>query len=168
MEWIALDTVVSQVCSDYLKAQEWLQDSALKDWVHRWTYAPLYLSGGYLRRYQQELRRERRQGAPDCTGVLRVAHQVTARHFSEDGERCLVIDHQTQRRMATYSTRSRERLHTQDVGECAMVYQMIYDARNRRWKIDSFVQQLPSGWDNPKLSQRIVLQAHLPAAKRDH
>jgi hypothetical protein len=50
-----------------------------------------------------------------------------------------------------------------------MVYQMVYDTRARRWKVDSFIQELPLGWGNPKLVRHIKVQAELPApAGRDN
>jgi hypothetical protein len=166
---MAPDTVIFQVRSDYLSAVEWLHDSALKDWSHQWTYAPLYFSGSYLKRHQRVLRQLASAREPQCIGILRADHQVDVRYSSEDRERCLVIDLQTQRRMATYDLISRARLHTQDLGCSAMVYQMLYDVRSRRWKIDAFVQQLPSGWGNPKVARHITVLANLSApAGRDN
>ena len=168
-EWMAPDTVLFQVRSDYLGALQWLHDSALKDWSHQLSYAPLYLSGSFLKRHQRLLKQNASSRGPHCIGILRADHQVEVRYFSEDGERCLVIDSQTQRRMATYDLASRERLHTQDLGSCTMVYQMVYDTRTRRWKIDSFIQELPLGWGNPKLVRHIKVQAELPTpAGRDN
>jgi len=168
-EWMAPDTVMAQVRSDYLKALDWLHDSALKNWTHRWTYAPLYLAGAYLRWHQQCLQQQRESPEPHYAGVLRADHLVEVRSFSRDGERCLVIDSQTQRRMATYDPVGRTRIHTQDLGDCAMVYQMVYDVRSQRWKISAFIQQLPLGWGNPRLAQRIELLSDLTVpAGRDH
>ena len=168
-EWMAPEAVVLRVHSDYMSALEWLQDSALKTWLHQWTYAPLYLSGDCLRHHQQVLRQKREQPGPDCVGILRSAHHIEVRCFSEDGERCLVIDNQSQRRMATYDAVSHERIHTQDLGSCAVVYQMAYDLRTRRWKVDSFVQQLPLGWGDPKAARWLTLLTDLSASTgRDH
>lgn len=168
-EWMAPDTVLLQVRSDYLGALQWLQDSALKDWTHRLTHAPLYLSGMFLKRHQHVLKKSTTLQGPQCIGILRADHQVDVRYFSEDGERCLVIDNQTQRRMATYDLASRERVHTQDLGSCVMVYQMVYDTHARRWKIDAFIQELPQGWGSPNIARHIRVQAHLRApAGRDN
>ncbi len=160
-EWMAPDTVIQQVRSDYLLALDWLHDSALKNWTHRWTYAPLYLSGAYLKAHQLNLQQQRQITGFRGEGVLRADHNVDIRYFSEDGERCLVVDSQTQRRMATYDPVTRARLHTQDLGDCAVVYRMNYDTRSQRWKIESFVQQLPSGWGNPKIARKIKVLGEL-------
>lgn len=168
-EWMAPDTVLVQVRSDYLGALQWLHDSALRDWSQQYSQASQYLSGTFLKRYQRLLKQNASSRGPHCIGILRADHQVEVRYFSEDGERCLVIDSQTQRRMATYDRDSRARLHTQDLGSCTMVYQMVYDTRARRWKVDSFIQELPLGWGNPKLVRHIKVQAELPApAGRDN
>jgi hypothetical protein len=166
---MASETIYFQVRSDYLNAVEWLRDSALKDWSHQWTYAALYLTGAALKRHQRILKRQLGVGVPHCIGVLRADHQVDVRHFSEDGTSCLVIDVQTHRRMATYDVASRERLHTQDLGSCAVVYRMVYDKEVRRWKIDSFIQTLPPGWSSHRLSPPLTLLTELPApAGRDN
>jgi hypothetical protein len=157
------DTVLFQVRSDYLGALQWLHDSALKVWSHQLTYAPLYLSGSFLQRHQRALKQMAGSPAPHCIGILRADHQVDVRYFSEDGEHCLVIDHQTQRRMATYDLESRTRLHTQDLGSCSVVYQMICDVRTRRWRIDSFIQELPLGWGNPGVARHIKMQVNFSA-----
>ncbi|MBZ0298220.1 MAG: hypothetical protein K8J31_00680 [Anaerolineae bacterium] len=160
---------MAQIRSDYLGALDWLHDSALKNWTHQWTYAPLYLSGVYLKRHQHILQQRRKSRAPRCVGVLRADHLVEVGCFSDDGDRCLVIDSQTQRRMATYELATRARLHTQDFGSCTLVYQMVYDARSQRWKIDAFIQQLPVGWGNPKVNPRIKVLNDLPTpAGRDN
>lgn len=165
-EWMAPDTVVHQVRSDYLAALEWLHDSALKHTRHQWAYAPLFLSGAYLKRHQRILRSQREAAPPRLVGILRSDHVIEVRHFSEDGESCLVIDHQEQRRMATYDFETRTRLHTQDVGACTLVYQMVYDLSSQRWKIAAFVQQLPLGWGSPKLTRHIRVLAQLPSSAR--
>jgi hypothetical protein len=155
--------VVNQVRLEYLAAVEWLHVNA---WSRSSSDAAHYLAGTYLKQYQ--LLRQKRGGSNmlPYVGVLRADHRVIVRHFSEDGRRCLVIDHQVQRRMATYERKTRTRLHTQDMGDCALVYQMIYDNGNRHWKIAAFIQQLPQGW---RSSQQIDLVTDLPsAAGRDN
>ena len=163
---MAHDTTLNQVLSDYLNALDWLQNSALKSWTHQWTYAPLYLSGSYLKNYQRALHDQSQAPGPASAGVLRADHHIEVRRFSEDSDQCVLIDTQSQRRMATYDTTTLERVHTQDLGEVTVVYRMAYDARSRRWKIDGFIQQLPSGWGNPKLMPHIMLMAELSAHSR--
>jgi hypothetical protein len=161
-EWMAPENVVEAVSRDYLAAMRWLQESVLGHWTHQWSTAPSFLSGAYLRRYQAILMDYRARGAPRCVGVLRADHHIDVRHFSEDGQQCLVIDHQAGRRMATYDSRTLERLHTQDLGDSTVVYQMRYDTEEQRWKIDNFVQELPLGWGSR--TRHIRLLSTLPAA----
>jgi hypothetical protein len=106
----------------------------------------------------------RSRGLPRCYGVLRADHLVQVRQFSDDGERCLVIDRQMQRRMATYNTRTRSRVSTQDLGSGAVLYAMVYVAKERRWKIDSLIQELPIGWGSHHTQPRIQEHASLPEA----
>lgn len=165
-EWMAPEAVVNQVRLEYLAAVEWLHANA---WLYHGSDAAQYLDGVYLRQYQALLKNRHNAGLPQCVGVLRADHRVVVRHFSEDGSRCLVIDHQMQRRMATYERKTRRRIHTQDMGDCALVYEMVYDSQRRRWKIAAFVQQLPHGWDNLQSSQRIDIVTEMPsAAGRDY
>lgn len=163
-EWMAPEEVVQQVRADYLSAVEWLQEGVLEDSFEHLSQATFYLDSSYLRRYQTVLQPFLTDSAPRFVGVLRADHHVQVRHFSEDGRRCLVIDCQTQRRMATYDRRHNVRLHTQDLDEGAGVYQMVYDSRDQRWKIEAFIQELPAGWGSLKTPQRVKLSNHLPAA----
>ena len=154
-EWMAPDEVVEQVRADYLAAIQWLQNSQLASWAHQWSGASLHLSGMLLKRHQQILMQYRSGSMPRFVGVLRADHRVEVRHFSDDGERCVVIDHQADRRMATYDPHTQERVMTQDLGAGAVVYQMRYDATDRRWKLEAFVQELPHGWGSGKAVRRL-------------
>jgi hypothetical protein len=163
-EWMAPDEVVEQVRADYLTALRWMHDHMLSASHYQLANAPTYLNGAYLKRYQAIVTQNRAIGAPRGVGILRADHQVFVRQFSEDGEHCLVIDQQEQRRMATYDPRSHERVHTQDLGDGAVVYSMHYDLIDRRWKIDEFVQELPPGWGGHIPSRRIRELATLPTS----
>lgn len=163
-EWMAPDEVVQEVREHYLEAIHWLHDSATSTWSQQWSSAAYYLSGATLRRHQQILVHYRSNGVPNCYGVLRADHLVQVRQFSDDGERCLVIDQQSQRRMATYNTRTRERVMTQDLGSGVVIYSMVYTAKERRWKIDTLVQELPLGWGTHNTLPRIQEHASLPDA----
>lgn len=163
-EWMAPDDVVRDVREHYLEAIHWLHDSTTSTWGQQWSSSAYYLSGAYLRRHQQILMHYRTNGLPSCYGVLRADHYVQVRQFSEDGDRCLIIDRQSQRRMATYNTRTRTRVMTQDLGSGTVVYVLVYTAKERRWKIDSFVQELPLGWGNHRAQPRIQEHATLPDA----
>jgi hypothetical protein len=160
---MAPEEVIQQVRSDYLSAVDWLQNSVLDDSFNKHpTRAAVYLDGAYLRRYTLLLQPFLTNEAPRFVGVLRADHEVRVRHFSEDGRRCVVIDCQTQRRMATNDRRHNVRLHTQDLDAGAVVYQMVYDSRDRRWKIEAFIQELPAGWWSSKTPQRVKVSIHLP------
>lgn len=167
-EWMAPDEVVAQVRADYLAAVHWLQETMLRP-AEVWSIqAERYLTGPYLKRYQDWCR-QRLQSEPRFLGILRADHQVQVRHFSDDGVRCLVIDVQTQRRMATYDVRAQKRLHTQDLGSYAAVYQLRYDTAGKRWKLEAFIQDLPAGWTSANPAERVILSTALPQpAGRDH
>ncbi|HVU11972.1 MAG TPA: hypothetical protein VHD90_11875, partial [Phototrophicaceae bacterium] len=134
-EWMAPDDVIEQVREQYLEAINWLNESMLMSWTQQLTAASAYLSGSFLRRYRNLLLSQRSARGVQLTGVLRADHNVEVRQFSENGGFCLVVDHQTQRRMATYNHRTQERLHTQDMGDGVVVYAMLYDSKEGRWKI---------------------------------
>jgi hypothetical protein len=161
-EWMAPDDVVDCVREDYLSAVRWLGDNMLTSWPHQWAGSLNYLSGPYLKRFRMGTP-PLSGGHPRAVGVLRADHQVTVRCFSEDGECCLVIDRQSQRRMATYDARTRERIMTQDLGDGAVVYQMRYDVETGRWKIHDFIQELPLGWGAQRRQGRIREMTALPS-----
>jgi hypothetical protein len=135
--------VVSRVQLDYLSAVTWFQDAALNDWTHLWAVAPMYLSGHFLRRYRALVNSASKAGAPAVVGVLRADHEVSVRGFAADGARCIVVDTQLHRRMATYHRPSRARVSTQDLGSGVVVYRMAFDTGASRWTIDALVQHLP-------------------------
>ncbi len=160
-EWMAPDAVVQQVRAHYLEAINWLHESALLSWAQQWSSASDYLAGNYLKRFRNLLLTQRDSKTVQFSGILRADHVVEARQFSETGGTCLIVDHQSQRRMATYNRRTQERLHTQDLGDGAVVVVMLYDARDGRWKIGSFIQELPVGWRTRPLIQEL---SSLPGA----
>jgi hypothetical protein len=118
----------------------------LMSWAQQWADAPYYLSSTYLKRHRSLLLAHRDAKGVPLTGILRADHVVEVRQFSENGDFCVVIDHQSQRRMATYNRKTQERSITQDLGDGASVYAMIYDSKDQRWKVGAFVQELPLGW----------------------
>lgn len=148
-EWMAPDDVVRFVRRQYLESIEWVNH------VERDSrYAPRFVTGAMLVRIGQGI--WTRSTAPLFVGILRSDHRLEVRRFSEDGERCLILDHQTQRRMATYHTRTGQRAATQDLGDATLVYSMVYDSSDGRWKIDAFVQELPTGWERRRSAKLIV------------
>jgi hypothetical protein len=167
VEWMASDAVIKQIESDYLQTFDWLHESLVSERLGSPGQAAGFLTGHALKRYQMLVVHYQRQQVKGSRfiGVLRADHHVEVRHFSEDGSRCLVIDRQTNRRMATYDRQAQVRLHTQDLGDGAVVYRMVYDDVIRRWKLEAFVQELPAGWG----SRRVRLLTSLPTAiGRDH
>ena len=139
-----------------------MQENRLSHWLHQAKAAPRYLSHQQLKHCYKVLRSEQLGNAPCCVDVLRADHHVSIRHFSEDGGRCLVIDQQSHRRMATYDYTSQTRLHTQDLGDCTLVYQMHYDLGDHHWKIAAFIQQMPTGWDHPSVSRLLEWMPDTP------
>lgn len=166
---MAPNPVLERVRDDYLEAMDWLHNCMTLDRAQRWVVAPIYLEGGYLKRFQRIINYYQSTGQTQTYGVLRATHEVNVRYFSENGERCLVVDTQAQRRMATYDLETGERLHTQDLGECTCVYQMVYSSGGNRWKIESFIQELPTGWNQLSGGSRVQLLTHLSeSAGRDN
>lgn len=168
-EWMAPNDVVRQVSADYLDGMAWLRESVLLRPVQQMADSPLHLTGNYLERYQSLVQHSTIAKAPRLMGVLYAEHMVEVRQFSEDGLRCLVIDLQRSRRMMTYDCERREVLHVQDLDEGAVVHQMVYDDRSLRWKIERFIQELPSGWGQNAFPDCVRLASHLPTSiGRDH
>lgn len=168
-EWMAPEDVVQQVKDDYLMTINWLQDSALKPWPLQLKQAPDYLSGPFLDQHQKHIAKCRSMRRPTLVGILRADHRVEVRRFGESGATCLVIDTQSERRMATYDYDTGERHHTQDMGSGAFVFSMCYDTDTERWKVDQFIQELPLGWRKPGAARRIELHAELSTkVGRDH
>ncbi len=168
-EWTAPDPVITRVKADYLGAMRWLEDSVSQRWSEQWNAVPYYFSGSCLKRHQEILKRYRIGQVMRYAGILKSSHDVSVRHFSEDGERCLVLDYQGSRRITTYNLHTKERLATQRLGDGTLVYEMVYDKQARRWKVNRFIQQLPVGWHHRKSSRQMrVLTALPPAIGRDN
>jgi hypothetical protein len=168
-EWMAPDEVVNRVHENYLAAMRWLHESMLQDWSLQWTGAGEHLSGPALHRHQEILKHYVIRKPQRYIGVLRCSHQVEVRHFSEDGERCLIVDRQSSRRMATYDYWTKTRLTTQDLGDGTLVYEMAYDRQSRSWKVDAYIQELPLGWGaNAKTNRIRPLTALPPSMGRDN
>ncbi|MCA9916009.1 MAG: hypothetical protein H6671_14155 [Anaerolineaceae bacterium] len=159
---MAPDSTVEQVQIDYLAAMEWLQDSLLQAWPRPLASAPIYLAGQYLRHYQHIMTQYQGRRSYCFVGVLRCDHQVQVKAFADDRRTCVVIDFQTQRRMATYDYQTRERLHTQYLPDGVTVYKMVYDDRGARWKIAALIQELPLGWENKSVLQEMSVIPDFP------
>lgn len=146
-EWMASETVVQHVTTDYLAAQRWLAETQLLDYMTCLRGIERYFSGAMLREHQRLLQHQLSRNRARFVGILRADHTISVRRFGEDGQSCLIIDRQSERRMATYDYWTKQRILTQDLGAGDLVYQMIYDRGVGRWKVDDFIQQLPIGWE---------------------
>jgi hypothetical protein len=164
-EWLAPQDVLRQVSVHYLEAVEWLQNALMTRSARLWSLSSAYLSGVYWRRCQEFLGEHVRR--PRAVGVLRASHQPEIRCFSRTGALCHVIDLQMGRRIATYEPQHMTRVGTQDMGDGAEVYMMRYDVRDRRWKIDSFVQELPVNWNTRFQPLQPLLKSTDPHIGRD-
>jgi hypothetical protein len=158
-EWVAPDDVVHQVSDDYLHAVEWLTSAAGGQQVQ---LAPKYLAGRFLTRFQTIISYQSAPHRTYFTGIMTARHHIQVRQFSEDGCRCLVVDCQTERRMESHQLVERGWSLAQDLGDGALVFQMCYDTNARRWKIESFIQELPAGWGNHADVGRVRLLSQLP------
>jgi hypothetical protein len=170
-EWNAPDYVHQQVRNDYLMATRWMRDCAFSSWTEQWAGAPYYFAGLHLQRHQKILTKQRSGQESRFRDVMDAEHFVEVRHFSSDGERCLVIDHQTERSMATYHHATLQPCMRQALDDAAVIYQMVYDRSASRWKIDQFVQELPSALRTGRMTnyKRVKVLAELPPTTgRDH
>jgi hypothetical protein len=156
-EWMAPGPIVETVQRDYLAFYEYAAATLPKGWMAYLRNLDHYLSGDMLRLQRESLYLRLRHNRGRIVGIIRANHHLQVRHFSGDGMRCLVIDHQTEQRMATYDYWTSERLHTQDLGGMVYIYQMQFDQAAGRWKIDHLVQQM-----QPDVYPTHVLELNLP------
>lgn len=166
-EWMAPDQVVHEVRQNFLEAVMWLHEGGLPIFEPQWSSPQYYLTGEALRRHDQMFADYETGRLSKFASVLRMHHQTLVRRFSKDGRRCLVVDYQTERRMATYDVRRQTRLHTQDLGSGVVVYRMAYHGRDQRWKIEAMVQELPAAWGKPGTPRIEEVQFMPPAHGRD-
>lgn len=158
-EWIAPDDVILQVRNDYLHAIEWLTRTALGEEI---SLAPHYLTGRFLERFQTIINYQNSPHHTHFVGVMTARHHIQVRQFSDDGSRCLVVDSQTERRVESRQLHHAGWSLAQDLGDGALVFQMCYDTKAQRWKIESFIQELPAGWGSGADVGRVRLLSHLP------
>ncbi|HRF94177.1 MAG TPA: hypothetical protein PLZ51_03235 [Aggregatilineales bacterium] len=154
----------STVQADYLRAIAWLGKNHFLSHSTRLIEAPEHLYGVFLAEYITSLTPHH----PPFVGVLRCIHTLSIQPFENDPLRCLVIDTQITRRMVTYSTKTYRRVATQDLGNSAVVYEMCYDTPSNRWKLNRFIQELPSGWNGIKSAYPIELVTGFPSQNMGH
>jgi hypothetical protein len=170
-EWNAPDYVHQQVRNDYLMATRWMRDCAFSSWTEQWAGAPYYFAGLHLHRHQKILTKQRAGQETPYRDLMDAEHFIEVRHFSSDGERCLVIDHQTERTITTYHHTTCKPWMRQALDDAAVIYQMVYDRSTSRWKIEQFVQELPSALRTGRMTnqKRVKVLAELPPTLgRDH
>jgi hypothetical protein len=166
-EWMAPDDVLHAVQADYLHAQRWIAETMLAGYAKFTDEAPRYFTGSYLKRQQKlaALHLKSNPRGQRYIGVLRCEHKIRIRHFSDDGLECYLLDRQMNRAIVTYDYPCLNPISTQALDQGAYVYRMIFDRKERHWKIEDFVQQLPLGWEEQVISNdSIRLDESLPAA----
>ncbi len=164
-EWTAPDYVRQQVRADYLDA------------FYQLTHAPMltreaaerYLSGTMLLFFREVMLYYRTD--PRFFETLCADHYVMVRSFSEDGERCLLFDRQTNRKVTLLRDKDLKPWFTQAIDDAVYVYRMVYDRSLRRWKIESFLYQIPLSVGNDKhlfLYPSTVLSPNMPKMGREN
>ena len=148
-EWMAPGDVVQAVQRDYMSFYQYVAEKLPQGWLEYMRDLNEYLCEDLLREQRESLDTRLRHNRGRMIDILRANHSLQVRHFSDDGTRCIIIDHQTEQRMATYDYWSGNRLHTQDLGSTTYVYEMQYDLRAQKWKLARFIQVLPPGSFTP-------------------
>ena len=143
-EWIAPEEIMDTVVQHYMEYIEFAQETLLSGWTRYYHDMTNYLSGEYLRLQKQNLDARLRKDDLRIIDILRADHEVRVRDFSDDGLRCLLLDYQQERRLATYHYWSKRRIHTQHLDDVICIYRMRFDQINRRWKIADYIQELPA------------------------
>jgi len=164
-EWVAPEYVRQQARADYLEA------------FHQLTHAPTltrevagrYLSGTMLLFFREVMLYYRTD--PRFFETLRADHYVMVRGFSADGERCLLFDRQTNRKVTLLRAKDLKPWLTQAIDDAVYVYRMAYDRSMRRWKIESFLYQIPLSADSDAhlfLYHPSLSSAYLPKIGREN
>ncbi len=129
----------NHIIQDYLAAVEWLAESALLETERQWNDAQYFLSGQFLHRHRILLE----QSPPPFIGILRSVRQVSVQTIPSIQNRCLIVDQQSHRRMATYAYETLRRCFTQDLGDATVVIEMKFDRLHNRWKLHHYIQEIP-------------------------
>ncbi len=162
-EWMASPEIVEQVAWDYHAAQEWLA-TCVTNWGRFAAGLERYTAGAYLK-HQRRVLAFLMERQPRLALKQFSAHEVSVRRFSADGLRCLLIDHQASRILTTVSYWTGRTLHRQRLEDAALVYQMLYDIDDKRWKIERLIQELPLGAHSTASKEsRVIVAANLPTA----
>lgn len=138
-EWTAPDYVRQQVRADYLAAFERLSGGAPPTPIE----AAHYLSGPMLSMLTH-MQGRLHMAAPFYEAIS-ADHYVTVRGFTVDGERCLLIDRQVNRKIAVARLPYGTPWLVQAIDDGIVVYRMAYDRTLRRWKIEEYLHHIPLG-----------------------
>jgi hypothetical protein len=161
-EWIAPTDVIEAVTEDYLAFYTYAAERLRQGWVAYGRDLNEHLTGDLLTQQRESIALRLQSDRGRVVDVLRADHDVQVRNFSTDGMGCIVIDHQSDQRLATYDYWAGHRLHTQDMGMSIYVYEMAFDQRAEKWKIARFIQCLPPGTRRPGT---LVLNLPQPAGR---
>lgn len=158
-EWIAPPPIQEQVKRDYLAFYRYATQTLPQGWVAYGHGLSRYLCDDMLQQQRESLNMRLEHDRGRLVDILRASHEVHVRNFSSDGMRCIVIDQQSEQRMATYDYWNGDRLHTQDLGSTVYIYVMRYDAKQERWRIAKHIQQFI-----PNTCQPISVELTAPPA----
>lgn len=144
-EWIAPNPIIENVKRDYLSFYDYATQTLPQGWLAYMRDLNQYMTDDLLREQRHSLSIRLQNDRGRIFDILRANHHIEVRNFSSDGLTCILIDSQTECRLATYDYWNGNRLHTQDVGDAAYVFKMTYDTREERWKMAQYIQTLPPG-----------------------
>lgn len=142
-EWLAPEVVMHTVIQHYQEYIEFAQENLLKGWVGYAKALPTYMTHNMLTVQLGILDARLLEDNLRLIDILRTSHRVHVRNFGDDGLTCLLLDYQTERRLATYHYWTRRRIHTQHLNDAILVYEMQFDSDDQRWKLANFIQELP-------------------------
>ncbi len=142
-EWLAPENIMHTVIQHYQEYVEFAQANLLKGWVGYARALPTFMVDDMLHAQLEVLDTRLRQDNLRLIDILRASHRVHVRNFGDDGLTCLLLDYQTERRLATYHYWTKRRVHTQHLADAILVYEMQYDLDDERWKMANFIQELP-------------------------
>lgn len=159
-EWMAPPQVVEDVIADYRAALDWLETCA-DHWGRFAEGLERYTTGSYFT-YQRRTLATLVDARPRLAVSLSAHHAFAVRHFTPDGLHCLLVDRQTRRSLTTAGYWDGKTLHTLVLDDTALVFQMHYDLKDKRWKIERLIQELPLGSFEPGEKARVKLTSVLP------
>jgi hypothetical protein len=159
-EWMAPPEVVRAVKRDYLATQSWLAECS-NSWGLLAAELDRHAAGAYHQRQRLALAQLVQSPGPRLSAAITASHRLGVRHFSSDGLHCLVIDHQSERRVTTTGYWTGRVIHRQRLPDGALVYRMVFDPKEGHWLIERLVQRLPAAPGTSAVA--VAVAAALPA-----